>query len=220
MKRVTWVLGILIAAGVATAVAQPPGGPGGAGRGGPGGPGGPGGMRPPQVIEALDSDHDHVISADELKNATASLLTLDKNNDGKLTVDEFGPPGAGPATGRGQGGAGSGAGNRQGAGANNRRPQSGGQGGPNGPGGPGGPNGRGPGGGPPGGPGEGPDPERMVEHAMQFDANKDGKLSREELLKFAEDFVQNRPGPGGPGGPAGAGPNESGRPERPKRPEE
>jgi len=200
MKRMTWALGILVAAGMATAVAQPPGGPGG--RGGPGG--GPGGMRPPAVIEALDADHDHVISADELKNATASLLTLDKNNDGKLTVNEFGPQAGGQAGGRGQGGG-------QAGGENGRRPQPGTQGG------------RGPGGGPADGPDGGPpepNPERFVEHAMEFDANKDGKLSKAELKKFAEEFVKHHPGPGGPDGPGGPGPNNGERPTRPQRPEE
>ena len=41
------------------------------------------------IIDVLDADHDHEISATELKNATASLLTLDKNKDGKLTEEEF-----------------------------------------------------------------------------------------------------------------------------------
>jgi hypothetical protein len=45
------------------------------------------------VIEALDVDRNHVISADELKNATSALLTLDKNRDGQLTENEFGPSG-------------------------------------------------------------------------------------------------------------------------------
>lgn len=233
MKKLTWTLGIVAAACVATAVAQPP-----AGRGGPGGPqGGPGGpgQRPAMpVIEALDADHDHVISAEELKNATAALLTLDKNNDGKLTPNEFAPQG-GPMPGRGQGGN---PGGGRGDGGSGRRPgadNAGGPGGrgpgpdgpggrgpgPDGPGGPGGPGGRGPGaGGPEGGPGGpgGPNPERFVDHAMEFDVNNDGKLSRDELTKFAEEFAK-RQGPGGRGGPE-AGPNGNGRPERPRRPEE
>ena len=60
-------------------------------------------------------------------------------------------------------------------------------------------------GGPPrGGPGQaggGPDPKRMVDHAMDFDTDGDGKLSRTELLAFAESM----PAPGGPGGPGGQG---------------
>ncbi len=42
-----------------------------------------------------------------------------------------------------------------------------------------------------------PDPKRFVEHAMSFDGDGDGKLSREELQSFAEDFAR---------GPMGRGP--------------
>src|ERR1051325_4096486 len=47
-------------------------------------------MRTP-AFQALDSDHDGVISAGELKNAAAALKTLDKNGDGKLEEDEVRP---------------------------------------------------------------------------------------------------------------------------------
>jgi hypothetical protein len=49
--------------------------------------------RPPRspVIMALDVNHDGVIDAQEIANAPAELLTLDKNGDGKLTRDEFAP---------------------------------------------------------------------------------------------------------------------------------
>ena len=60
-----------------------------------GGPGGPGmrGRRPVlPVIEALDANHDGVIDADEIANAPAALRKLDKNGDGKLTMDELMPP--------------------------------------------------------------------------------------------------------------------------------
>jgi hypothetical protein len=61
------------------------------------------------------------------------------------------------------------------------------------------------GGGPPGGQRRGPpSPERFVEHAMEFDADGDGKLDRSELTKFAEDRHAKRMS-GGPGGPGGAG---------------
>lgn len=215
MKRLSWALGIVIAGGVATAVAQPPAGRGGPGGGGPGG-GGPGGGRPSMpLIEALDSDHDHVISADELKHATASLLTLDKNSDGKLTESEYGPQMNGPGMG---GGPGRGPGGPQGGGRggnNSRRPQQG-------RGDQGGPEGDGPGGGRDGRPG--PNPDRLVEHAMEFDSDNDGKLSKAELLKFAEDFAKHHPGPGGggpggPGGPGGQGPKEGGGGQRPQRPD-
>ncbi len=100
--------------------------------------------------------------------------------------------------------------------------------------------------GPPGGP-DGqrrgpPSPERMIEHAMTFDADGDGKLDRSELTKFAEELhaMRMRGGPNGPGGGAGRGPGRGGpggpggpagpagrdnpaddgdRPERPSRPE-
>jgi len=78
----------------------PGGGPGG--QGGHGGPGGPGGHRPvPAIIAALDANHDGVIDADEIANASAALKTLDKNGDGKLTRDEYmgKPPGRPPGGG-------------------------------------------------------------------------------------------------------------------------
>ena len=81
----------------------------------------------------------------------------------------------------------------------------------------------------PDGPPPGPNPDRMIEHAMEFDADKDGKLSKDELRKFVEDFIANMPmpggrGPGGPGGEGRPGGNRGGRPEgerpaRPQRPE-
>jgi hypothetical protein len=40
---------------------------------------------------ALDTNHDGQLSADEIANASASLLTLDKNGDGILTHDELCP---------------------------------------------------------------------------------------------------------------------------------
>lgn len=53
---------------------------------------GPGmnGHRPPvpAIIRALDANHDGVIDADEIANASAALKTLDKNGDGKLTMQE------------------------------------------------------------------------------------------------------------------------------------
>jgi hypothetical protein len=70
---------------------QPP--PPGAGPGGPHGPGGPGRHRPPPpIIAALDANHDGVIDESEIANAPAALRTLDKNGDGKLTMDELFPP--------------------------------------------------------------------------------------------------------------------------------
>lgn len=57
-----------------------------------GGPDGPGHKMPaPPVFAALDANHDSTISADELANASAALKTLDKNNDGQLTMEEIRP---------------------------------------------------------------------------------------------------------------------------------
>lgn len=106
------VLGLgLVATALLIAQDGPPpreGGPGGEGQrgpggpSGPGGPGGPGGMRqPPAIIAALDANHDGVIDADEIANASAALKKLDKNGDGKLTREEY----LGPRPG-GQGGPG------------------------------------------------------------------------------------------------------------------
>ena len=85
-----------------TAGDQPP-------RHGPGRPGGPGGPSgdgphhpPPPLIAVLDANHDGVIDEQEIANAPAALLTLDKNGDGKLTMDELRPP---PPDGQGGPGA-------------------------------------------------------------------------------------------------------------------
>ena len=64
------------------------------------------GGRPPVplIVAALDANHDGVIDAQEIANASAALKSLDRNGDGKLTPDEFmgprpprpGGPGRGP----------------------------------------------------------------------------------------------------------------------------
>jgi hypothetical protein len=63
-------------------------------------PAGPGpGFRhpPPLIVAALDTNHDGIIDSNEIANASAALLTLDKNGDGILTPDEFmGPRPPGP----------------------------------------------------------------------------------------------------------------------------
>jgi hypothetical protein len=211
MNRIAWSLGILVVAVAATVMAQPPGG-------GPGGPGGPGGgpdgdfrPPPPLVIAALDVDRDHVLSAEEIKNAPQELSTLDRNKDGKLTEDEFmGPPPGGNRRGGRDGDAPQ---QRRGRNANRQRPD---DRGPPPDGSPGG--GQRGFGGPPGdgfGPPGPPSPEQFVEHALQFDADKDGKLSADELKKMAEDL--SRRGPGGPGGPDDDGPPRGDR--RPRRPD-
>ena len=84
--------GLLLLFVVAVPVWSQP--PGGFGRGGP--------MRSP-AFQALDTDHDGVISAAELEKAATSLKSLDKNGDGKLTEDEVRPQmeGRGGRGGRG-----------------------------------------------------------------------------------------------------------------------
>lgn len=52
-----------------------------------------------------------------------------------------------------------------------------------------------------------------MEHAMTFDANKDGMLSQAELKKMAAAVIEEmsrRGGPGGHGGPGQAGPGQGG----------
>lgn len=56
--------------------------------------GGPGfdGPRPiPPLMAALDANHDGVIDEAEIKNASEALRKLDKNGDGKLTLEELRP---------------------------------------------------------------------------------------------------------------------------------
>jgi len=49
--------------------------------------------RPPgPLFLALDANHDGVIDEAEIANASAALKALDKNRDGKLTLDELIPP--------------------------------------------------------------------------------------------------------------------------------
>jgi hypothetical protein len=67
----------------------------------PAGAAGPGmaGMQPPKapLDSALDTDGDGIIAADEIVNAAVALRQLDKNGDGRLTMDECMPgrPGSG-----------------------------------------------------------------------------------------------------------------------------
>jgi hypothetical protein len=61
----------------------------------PGGPGfGPRGHHHPPlpIVSVLDANHDGVIDADEIANASAALKTLDKDGDGVLTTNEYMPP--------------------------------------------------------------------------------------------------------------------------------
>ena len=90
---------------------------------------------PPRVnplFAALDTNGDGVIDAQEMANAPAALKKLDRNGDGKITEDEV-------------------------------RPAFGGRGGP-------------------GGPGQAPvNVDEVVARMLQFDKDGDGKLSKDEL---------------------------------------
>jgi protein-tyrosine phosphatase len=44
---------------------------------------------PTPLLQALDANHDGVIDAEEIENASSALETLDKNGDGELTTDEY-----------------------------------------------------------------------------------------------------------------------------------
>ena len=62
------------------------------GQGGPGGPVNNEGGRPRMaspLIETLDANHDGIIDASEIQNASAALMRLDKNGDGKMTLYEL-----------------------------------------------------------------------------------------------------------------------------------
>lgn len=105
MKKTLILTVVALGLGALTSIAQdaPPQRP--AGPGGPGGPRGEG-MRPPiPVLGALDANHDGVIDATEIANASAALKSLDKNGDGQLTRDELMPSRpdgvGGPGEGRG-----------------------------------------------------------------------------------------------------------------------
>jgi len=177
MKKYAWsmltasLLGLTLA-GASLVSAQPPEGgdnPPPPREGQP--PGGGRGPRPNPLAEALDRNRDGDISAEELKEAAASLQTLDSNKDGVISREEMRPPGR-----------------------------------------------------PPGGP-DGGGPEGFVRHALSSDADGDGKLNRDELMKLAQSPPPRpgqdmRPGqgggpPGGRGPGAGGPPGAGGRPGRP-----
>ena len=94
MKKIIFIAALALGVLVLRAMAQNESGPP------PGGPDGFHGAPPlPPIITALDANHDGVIDSNEIANASAALKTLDKNGDGKLTIDEYlGPrPGNLPA---------------------------------------------------------------------------------------------------------------------------
>jgi hypothetical protein len=81
---------------------------------------GQGGERPtvPPLLAALDTNGDGVIDAEEIARASESLKKLDRNNDGRITMDEALSPRRGgmlgPSDFRGPGGQGFPAGGRRG----------------------------------------------------------------------------------------------------------
>ena len=143
------------------AFSQPPSGFGGGQRGGAQ-RGGGNFMSTYPLYKVLDANGDNEISTEEIKNATAALMKLDKNKDGVLTRDEIGPSGAGESRGGFGGGRPGGAGQGRGMGAGRGQ----GQGRP-------GAGGR-PGGGGQGGP---PNPETIFEGR---DKDNDGNISKAE----------------------------------------
>ena len=46
-------------------------------------------QRSDQLMRLLDTNHDGVIDAGEIADAAKQIKTLDINNDGKITLDEF-----------------------------------------------------------------------------------------------------------------------------------
>src|SRR6058998_137010 len=52
----------------------------------------PRGKAPPLVVSTLDANHDGIIDAGEITNASEALKSLDKNADGKLTGSELRRP--------------------------------------------------------------------------------------------------------------------------------
>ncbi len=105
-------LGVAMAASLS--FAQGPGGPpdgpfGGQPGGRDGGQPGRGGFRgpPSPLLDALDTNRDGELSAEEIENAPAALRKLDKNKDGRLSESELRPQGMGgpaPMDRRGQAG--------------------------------------------------------------------------------------------------------------------
>jgi len=53
---------------------------------------------PSPLLEALDTNHDGKLDAEEIASASSGLAALDKNDDGELTEDEYLPAPAAAAT--------------------------------------------------------------------------------------------------------------------------
>lgn len=111
MRQVVMVLLATLGVGVSVAWAQGPGGPPGGPFGGQQGGGREGGRDfrgpPNPLLDALDTNRDGELSAEEIEGAAAALRKLDKNKDGKLASSELMPQGMGgpgPMDRRGQAG--------------------------------------------------------------------------------------------------------------------
>ena len=182
------------------------GGPGMGGGGGFGGMGGP--PRPNPLRDAIDTDADGELSAEEIASAPTSLAKIDKDSDGQIVAAELTPP---PAEG-----------------ASSSPPPSAPAGHGAGPSGP--PSASGAGGGGGGGGGGRRGPSRLL---SAIDTNSDGTISTEERAaavdglkkldadgdgKIVRDELRPPGGFGGGGGfgpPGGAGGGDSGRRRRP-----
>jgi hypothetical protein len=142
-----------------------------------------------------------------VNDIVARYLSLDKNEDGKLGKDEVPERMQGLFT-RGDEDKDDVLSKEELNKLAERQIAAGGPGGFGGPGGPGGFGGGAAGFGP-------PSPEAFVNRALEFDADKDSKLSKEELGKMAEQMGR------GFGGRGGQGRRDEGddRPQRPARPE-
>ena len=123
MKTTTLAIALTFAMTACYLQAQDSSGPkpreGGSAAGGQGGGAGgaQGGERKrpiPPIIAALDANGDGVIDAGEIAKAAESLKKLDKNGDGKLTMEECMPPRQ--QGGQGQGGQGKGGPGQEGKG--------------------------------------------------------------------------------------------------------
>ena len=174
-----------------------PGGPSQQGRGAGGQFGGPGGLQgrqagqqAPPWLAIFDTDSDGEISADEIKNATASLLELDRNRDGRLTGEELRPSGGLGGQGRLSGGGPGGGQQMQGQQGQRGGPGGGGQGSGN----TGGFGGRGQGGSGPSGGRRGGDPAQgdaaFAAQILTLDANKDGLMTLDELPGHMHDAFE------------------------------
>src|ERR1041384_4802786 len=87
ISKYVWIAVLVVGACAIAAFAQEEGGPP------PGDPPHPHHRPPPlPLIGTLDANHDRVIDSNEIASAPAALLSLDKNQDGKLTPDEYLPP--------------------------------------------------------------------------------------------------------------------------------